>query len=137
MECDLVGEWVARNWGSDARLGGVWISKMLNVCFILSFWMEFVFVLWLLMVCDWLCGCVPCLWYPRKENMPRAYYYYLKQSLLVNLYMEASTYKLDNVYWKYIDVIWLIYGGLHIILIFFDTFLELLSRSFSATGKSM
>ena len=32
--------------------------------------------LWLFMVCDRLCGCVPCLRYPRKGNTPRVYYCY-------------------------------------------------------------
>ena len=33
------------------------------------------FFLWLFMVSDRLCGCVPCLRYPRKGKSPRAYYY--------------------------------------------------------------
>ena len=34
--------------------------------------------LWWFMVCDRLCGGVPCLRYPRKGKLPRVYYYYYK-----------------------------------------------------------
>ena len=32
--------------------------------------------LWLLLVCERLCVCVPCLRYPRKGKTPRVYCYY-------------------------------------------------------------
>ena len=43
-------------------------------CMVLFYLFERSVFLWLLVVCDRLCGCVPCLRYPRKGNTPRVYY---------------------------------------------------------------
>ena len=55
----------------------VWISETLNVCFSLSY-LDRVCILWLRLVCESLCVCVPCLRYPQKGKIPRVYYYYYK-----------------------------------------------------------
>ena len=54
-------------------------------CMVLFYLFERSVFLWLLVVCDRLCGCVPCLRYPRKGNTPRVYYYYYYYYILLLL----------------------------------------------------
>ena len=57
--------------------------------------------LWLFRVCDRLCGCIPCLRYPRKGNTPRVYYYIyiyvLYNSRFSVIYFNLNCHKRDQL----------------------------------------
>ena len=47
--------------------------------------------LWFFMVCDRLCGCVPCLRYPQKGNTPRVHCHYLKFKKIILVFIGCPT----------------------------------------------
>ena len=46
--------------------------------------------MWLLLVCERLCVCVPCLRYPRKGKIPRVYHYYYYNVVILVFFKQKS-----------------------------------------------